>query len=124
MTELDNPAELRALERRTLAMELRFSYRCDNVTYIGSGRLRNLSATAVCFEVDQDLRGRSDLELRIPWPSRLQSICPLELVVRGPLVRKHKSLAVIRMDSYEFQTRGERSFNTLSDCGGICDIAA
>jgi hypothetical protein len=120
----DLATELRKVDRHDLAMELRFSYRSGGVTYLGTGRTRNLGGDAVCFEADQEISGRGELELHITWPFRLQSICPLELVVRGALVRKDASVAVLRMQSYEFQTRGERSFNSFDSCGAICDVAA
>ena len=121
---LDVPAGLRRMERHALAMELRFCYRWGALTYVGSGRTRNLGGETICFETDQILRGRGDIELCIPWPSRLQSICDLELIVRGQLVRKEDTVAVIRIESYEFQTRGNRSFSQLASCGVNCNLAA
>jgi hypothetical protein len=118
------PAELRADRRFAVGMELRFSYRSGNITYLGTGRTRNLSAEAVCFEIDQEVNAGKDIELRIPWPSRLQSICSLELVLRGQIVRKGPSFAVLQLESYEFQTCGDRSFSSSNNCGVTCNIAA
>jgi len=112
------------MERHLVTMELRFSYRIGSVTYMGTGRIRNLSSQAVCFESDQDIRRGTELELRIPWAFQLQGICPLELVVTGQLVRKNGAVTVIRMKSYEFQTHGDRSFSQLASCGITCDLAA
>src|SRR5271170_7572438 len=122
MPLVDVPVNLRQWERREVAMELRFSYCSGGVTYVGTGRTRNLGGETVCFEADQNLRQNSDLELRIPWPFELQSVCPLELVVRGPLLRKNNDVAVIRIDNYEFQTHGDRSFSQLASCGVTCDL--
>ena len=119
----DIPGGLRATERYTQALELRFSYSCGNVTYLGTGRTRNLGAGGVCFEPDQDLKERSWLELRISWPSLLQRVCPLELVVRGPLLRKDADVAVLRMDSYEFQTCANPSFSPLVSRGVTCNVS-
>jgi hypothetical protein len=121
---LDVTADLRRMERHALAMELRFCYRWSGLSYIGSGRTRDLGGETICFETDQILRGRGDIELRIPWPSRLQSVCDLELVVRGQLIRKDETVAVIRIQSYEFQTLGDRSFSQLASCGVNCNLAA
>ncbi len=118
------PADLRAIERHNLALELQYSYRLGNVTYLGTGRTRDLGGDVVSFETDQSLRGNGELELRIPWPFMLQSICPLELIVRGPLVRKDGDLAVLRMKNYEFRTHGDRSFSYAASCGVTCDLAA
>lgn len=113
----------RAADRQPLAMELRYSYRSGNITYVGTGRTRDFNANAICFETDQELTSQDELELRIPWPARLNSVCPLELVIRGPLLRKQAPIAVLRMDSYEFQTHGEQSFSQLASCGVTCDIS-
>jgi hypothetical protein len=118
------PDESRAIERFALGMELRFSYKSSNVIYIGSGRTRDLSGNAICFETDQELQNRTELEIRIPWPARLQDVCPLELVVRGSLIRKEAAVAVVEMKSCEFQTAGERSFDHPATCGVTCNIVA
>ena len=123
MTEPELLPGLRASERHPLALELRFSYRSGNITYIGTGRTRDFNASAICFEVDQELGSKSDLELRIPWPSMLNSVCPLELVIRGPLLKRNASIAVLKMESYEFQTQGDHSFSQTASCGLTCDVS-
>lgn len=124
----DIPLDLRSTQRQALIMELRFSYRLGGLTFTGTGRTRNLGNRMICFEVDQDLHElcgrRINLELRIPWPFRLQNVCPLELVVRGPLVRKQGSVAVLSMESYEFETHGDRSFSQSGSRGVNCNLAA
>ena len=94
------------------------------MTYVGTGRTRNLGGETVCFEVDQQIPKKGDVELRIAWPFRLQHICPLELVVQGTLMRTDDAVAVIKIRRYEFQTLGERSFSPLESCGVTCDLAA
>lgn len=94
------------------------------MTYIGTGRTRDLGGESVCFETDQQILRKGDVELRIAWPVRLQDVCPLELVVRGTLVRTDEAVAVVRIRSYEFQTLGARSFSPLASCGVTCDLAA
>jgi len=116
--------DMRTAQRQALTMELRYSYNAGNLTYVGTGRTLNLGDETICFETDQGLVDGSDLELRIPWPSRLQSVCALELVIKGPLIRKEKTVAVLRMESYEFQTHGDRSFSQIASCGITCNLAA
>jgi hypothetical protein len=94
------------------------------MTYVGTGRTRNLGGETACFEVDQQILKKGDVELRIAWPFRLHDICPLELVVQGTLIRTDDAVAVIKIRSYEFQTLGERSFSPLESCGVMCDLAA
>jgi hypothetical protein len=123
MADSDVPAELRADQRFAVNMELRYSYCSADLTYIGTGRIWNLSNTALCFEIDQEVKA-GDLEVRIAWPSRLQHVCNLELVLRGRIVRKGPNFAVLQTDSYEFQTFGDRSFSSLKSRGVTCNIAA
>ena len=118
------PAELRTDQRFAVNMELRYSYRYADLTYLGTGRTRNLSNTAICFEIDQEVMAGGDIEVRIAWPSRLQHVCSLELVLRGRIVRKGPSVAVLQMEHYEFQTCGDRSFSSLNSRGVTCNIAA
>jgi hypothetical protein len=118
------PAEFRADQRFSVNMELRYSYRSSDLTYIGTGRTSNLSNTAICFEIDQEVMAGGDIEVRIAWPSRLQHVCSLELVLRGRIVRKGPNFAVLQIASYEFQTFGDRSFNSLNSRGVTCNIAA
>jgi hypothetical protein len=82
----------------------------------------DLSDEAVHFENDGKLPKGVEVELRIAWPFRLQSICPLELVVRGPVLRTAEGDAVLKMKSYEFQTCGERSFNQAASLGNACNV--
>lgn len=94
------------------------------MTYVGTGRTRNLGGETVCFDVDQQIPKRGEVEVRIAWPFRLHDICPLELVVNGTIIRTDDNVAVIRIRRYEFQTLGERSFSPLVSSGVTCDLAA
>jgi hypothetical protein len=114
---------LRGDRRFTATMELRYSYRSSGLTFIGTGRTWNLSNKAVCFEIDQEVRAAGDLEVRVAWPSRLQHVCALELVLRGRIVRKGWNFAVLQLDGHEFQTCGNPSFNSMNSRGVVCNIA-
>lgn len=70
-----NPLDLRRIQRQPLVLELSFSYQSDGVTYVGTGRTRNLGGETVSFETDQEFRRKGDVELRILWPYRLQGVC-------------------------------------------------
>ena len=114
--------DLRKKERYGLSMELCYSYRRYGLTWFGKGRTTDLSDEAVRFENDGKLPKGVEVELRIAWPFRLQSVCPLELVVRGPVVRSGADGAVLKMKSYEFRTCGERSFDQAASLGHACNV--
>jgi hypothetical protein len=82
----------------------------------------DLSDEAVRFENDGEVPRGVEVELRIAWPFRLQSVCPLELVVRGPVVRSGADGAVLKMKSFEFRTCGERSFDQTASLGTLCNV--
>ena len=102
--------ELRGKDRYELAMDLRYSYRQAGTIRRGAGRTRDLSDQAVCFENDLNAPDGTEMELRIAWPQRLQSVCDLELVIHGSLIRSGSGRAVLRIGRYEFRTCGEHSF--------------
>lgn len=114
--------DIRKKRRYQLSMELRYSYRRGGSTWIGTGRTTDLSDEAVRFENDAKLPRGAEVELRISWPFRLQSVCPLELIVRGPVVRTDDDGTVLKMNSYEFRTCGERSFDQTASRGTACNV--
>ena len=113
---------LRKSERYGLSMDLSYSYRRNGSMCFGTGRTTDLSYEAVRFENDAWLPKGVEVELRIAWPFRLQSVCPLELVVRGSVVRSGAEGAVLKMKSYEFRTCGERSFDQAASLGTSCNV--
>ena len=75
----------------------------------GFGRMLNISSRGVLFDTDNILPASGRIELTIPWPFRLEGICPLKLVMRGRIVRSDGNGIAIRSDYYEFRTSGARS---------------
>jgi hypothetical protein len=116
--------ESRSRPRYHLNLELQFSYRLGNRTYHGTGRTRDLSGKAISFESDQELPRGVQLELCIAWPFALQGLLPLDMIIHGALVKKQRSLAVLRLDEFEFRPRGEASFHAQAKPGDICSFLA
>jgi hypothetical protein len=116
--------EWRARPRYQLNLELRFSYRYGKCTYHGTGRTKDLSDKVICFESDQELPGGVQLELRIAWPFALQGLFPLEMIVHGALLRQQRSLAVLRLEEFEFRTLGDDSFHASANRGALCNFLA
>lgn len=112
----------RSRPRYELDLELKFSYRLGKRTYLGSGRARNFSDNVICFESDQELPGTVDLELEIAWPYSLQGLFPLDMIIRGGLLRKQQNVVALQMDSYEFRTRDDRAFHARTSRGALCDL--
>jgi hypothetical protein len=102
----------RRIERRYhFVMALRFSFELRGVAYFGSGRTQDLSRYGVRFTTEYPPPDGATVELRIAWPFLLQNVCPLELVVWGPIVKTDERGTILEMSNYEFRTCGERSFD-------------
>jgi hypothetical protein len=101
----------RAERRYHFAMELRFTYQLKGVTYFGTGRTEDLSRYGVRFTSENPPPAGIETELRISWPFLLQNVCPLELIVWGPVRKTDHRGTILEMTNYEFRTCGERSFD-------------
>jgi len=110
--------------RYVLGRELRFTYRKGSSLFLGSGRTKDLSNDGIRFETDHEVPRNSEIELRISWPVRLQNVCALELVVRGPVLRSDRNGSVLQVKSCEFQTCGDRSFDASSYAKLGCSVLA
>lgn len=110
--------------RQPVEMDLRFSYRRNGVVYSGTGLARRLTSVDVRIESDQHLPVSGDIQVRIKWPFLLQSVCPLELVIEGSLVENDGEQSVVLINSYEFRTWGEQSFEPAIARGAACDLMA
>ena len=101
----------RSERRYHFVMALRFSFQLRGVTYFGAGHTQDLSRCGVRFTAENAPPVGAVVELRIAWPFLLQNVCPLELVVWGPIVKTDGRGTILEMSSYEFRTCGERSFD-------------
>ena len=105
-------------------MDLRFFYRRKGIVYQGTGVARGLTNVDVRVESDQDLPVSGDIQLRINWPFLLQSVCPLELVIEGSIEESDCEQRVVLINSYEFRTCGDQSFEPAIAKGAACDLMA
>jgi hypothetical protein len=105
------PNGRRRHKRWEFQRELSFSYQRGGATYYGSGRTRDLSEDGVRFENDHGVPQGTRIELHISWPVRLQDRCPLELIIRGAMIRSDRRGTVLHIESCEFHTCGNCSFH-------------
>ena len=109
----------RSDRRYDVQLELRFTYKARGVTYLGSGRTIDLSGGGVMFETDTPPPDGQEVELRIAWPFLLQNVCPLEVFIRGAVIRTDARGTAVRTQHYEFRTCGPRSFDQQPVTGAI-----
>jgi hypothetical protein len=101
----------RADTRYELELDLRFSYQHRGETHWGVGWTAELSGGGVCFRTNSPPPTGVEAELRIHWPFLLQNILPLQLEMRGTIIRTDSKGTVLKVRSYAFRTCGEHSFD-------------
>ncbi len=99
----------RSLERHYCQLDLVFRSLDGRIQ--GHGATLDLSRTNLRFRADDNPPAvGTQIETRIAWPFLLQNVCPLELVLRGPVNKVNERGVILKIASYEFQTCGQRSF--------------
>ena len=89
---------------------------CEEVRYrvihtrssrtVGSGKTLNIGSGGILFTTEEKLPMGRVVELAVNWPARLGGTCPLQFVATGRVVRSEAHTAAVRIERYEFKTRG------------------
>jgi hypothetical protein len=77
---------------------------------IGYGVTADLSRDALRFSADEPVEVGADMVTHVDWPFLLQNICRLELILKGSVQAVTRRGVILKIQSYEFRTCGERSF--------------
>jgi len=72
----------------------------------GSGRTLNIASGGILFTTEGQLPMGRSVEISVNWPARLDGTCPLKFVATGRVVRSEADRAAVRIERYEFRTRG------------------
>jgi hypothetical protein len=72
----------------------------------GTGKTLNIGSGGILFSTEERLPMGKTVELTVNWPARLDGTCPLKFVATGRVVRADFDKAVVRIERYEFRTRG------------------
>ena len=72
----------------------------------GTGTTLNIGSGGILFTTEDKLPLGRTVELSVNWPARLDGTCPLQFVAVGRVVRSEDTRAAVRIDRYEFKTRG------------------
>jgi hypothetical protein len=72
----------------------------------GTGETLNIGSGGILFTTEEKLPMGRLVELAVNWPARLGGTCPLKFVATGRVVRSEDKLAAVRIERYEFKTRG------------------
>ncbi len=103
------PLERRESSRFPIQEELQYRVVNRRVpTSTGVGRTIDMSSSGILFSAAEHIPIGRTLEVSVDWPARLGGICLLKLVAVGPVVRSDGNLTALRIQRYEFRTRGIR----------------
>jgi hypothetical protein len=75
----------------------------------GSGRTLNFGSGGLLFTTEDRLPVGRTVELSVTWPALLGGKCPLQFVATGRVVRSESNRAAVKIERYEFRTRGGAS---------------
>jgi len=73
----------------------------------GSGNTLNIGSGGILFTTEDMLPVGRSVEVSVDWPAQLNGNCPLKLVAFGRVVRSQAGQAAVRIERYEFRTRGK-----------------
>jgi hypothetical protein len=117
-------SEQRTANRYTITLDVSFRWSEGDRTCQGAGLTKELSQNSVRLLTDEPMLKGTKMELRISWPVPLQSVYPLELLVRGVVVRSGDGFTVVGVSNYEFRTSGSFSFDQTVCRGASCNMLA
>jgi PilZ domain len=72
----------------------------------GLGKTLNFSSGGLLFTTEDQLPVGRTVELSVSWPVLLGGRCPLQFVAVGRVVRSESNRAAVKIERYEFRTRG------------------
>jgi hypothetical protein len=72
----------------------------------GSGKTLNFGSGGLLFTTEDRLPLGRAVELSVSWPALLGGKCPLQFVATGRVVRSEGNRAAVKIERYEFRTRG------------------
>jgi hypothetical protein len=110
--DLANSFERRGTGRFPLQEELRYRLLQSKTLQVsGSGQTLNIGSGGILFTTEDKLPIGRLVELSVNWPARLGGTCPLKFVAIGRVIRSEADRAAVRIERYEFKTRGSALSN-------------
>ena len=98
-------SERRLRPRYGIHLPLRYKIVRDAlVTAAGTGDTIDMSSKGIAFRCASVFKRRTPLELSVSWPILLNGTCPIQLIVRGSVIRSELKSTVVGVNSHEFRT--------------------
>jgi hypothetical protein len=105
--EVGNSSDRRGTSRYPVREEVKYRLiQAREPKTVGTGTTLNIGSGGILFTTEEKLPMGRLVELAVNWPARLGGTCPLKFVATGRIVRSEENLAAVRIERYEFRTRG------------------
>jgi hypothetical protein len=89
----------------------------------GSGKTLNFGSGGLLFTTEERLPLGRLVELSVTWPALLGGKCPLQFVATGRVVRSENHRAAVKIQRYEFRTRGGAAAAAAASASPLCTVA-
>jgi len=80
----------------------------------GVGTTLNIGSGGILFTTEELLPIGKTIEISVNWPARLDGTCALKFVAMGRVIRSETNRAAVRIERYQFKTRGSASNLSLA----------
>jgi len=106
-TKVGGGGDRRGTSRYPVREEVKYRIiQARNSSTVGTGTTLNIGSGGILFTTEEKLPMGRMVELAVNWPARLGGTCPLKFVATGRVVRSEENMAAVRIERYEFKTRG------------------
>ena len=102
--------ERRESNRFPLKEDLKYRLVHSKQEISGSGTTLNIGSGGILFTTQETLPVGRTIEISVNWPARLDGVCALQFVAVGRVIRAEAGRAAVRIDKYQFKTRGNADF--------------
>jgi hypothetical protein len=95
--------------RRRFPIEQDVRYQCvkgSRITAAGIGKTLEIGSREIRFTTQQILKLGEKVHVAVNWPALLDKTCLMKLEVFGWVVRSEPGTAAVKIERYEFRTRG------------------
>jgi hypothetical protein len=107
-TKPDAIAERRGSRRFPFDEQVAYRFFQGRLIVEGTGKAINMSSGGLLFMTPDRLPEGHKLQVTVNWPVQLDGGCRLKVVATGRVLRSDGRTAAVRIEHYEFHTRGSR----------------
>jgi hypothetical protein len=95
--------------RRRFPIQQDVRYQCmkgSRIFAVGVGRTLEIGSREVRLTIQQPLKRGQKMRLAVDWPAMLHNTCRMKLEIFGWILHCENGVAAVKIERYEFRTRG------------------